>query len=101
MGLANHTLFIAQDEYLNGRRGQYAEKYGALSPWYSHWDMRILQDRAVDSDPRFRLGMNVDICHRIEFLVKFDARARRQRHRDRPHLTTRSLPADFDHLIIR
>ncbi|HRI58900.1 MAG TPA: carboxypeptidase regulatory-like domain-containing protein, partial [Saprospiraceae bacterium] len=36
--------FIAQDEYLSGRRGQYAEKYGALSPWYSRWDMRILQD---------------------------------------------------------
>lgn len=36
--------FIAQDEYLSGLRGQYTEKYGALSPWFSRWDMRILQD---------------------------------------------------------
>ena len=38
------AAYIAQDEYLNGRRGQYAEKYAILSPWYSQWDVRILQD---------------------------------------------------------
>lgn len=36
--------FIQQDEYLNGNRGSYAEKYDILSPWYSRWDVRILQD---------------------------------------------------------
>lgn len=36
--------FIEQDEYLSERRGQFAEKYAILSPWYSRWDMRILQD---------------------------------------------------------
>lgn len=36
--------YIAQDDYLSGRRGDYAEKYGVLSPWFTNWDLRILQD---------------------------------------------------------
>lgn len=36
--------FIQQDEYLSGNRGGYAEKYDILSPWYSRWDVRVLQD---------------------------------------------------------
>ena len=41
---AAYKAFIEQDEYLKGRRGQYAEKYAILNPWYSTWDVRILQD---------------------------------------------------------
>jgi len=40
-GLKN---FIAQDDYLSGRRGQYSEKYAGEQPWYSQVDLRILQD---------------------------------------------------------
>ncbi|MBE0392306.1 carboxypeptidase regulatory-like domain-containing protein [Flavobacterium sp. PL002] len=36
--------FINQDDYLSGRRGQYAERYGALSPWRGKWDMKLIQD---------------------------------------------------------
>jgi hypothetical protein len=36
--------FINQDKYLSKRKGQYTEKYGGETPWYSQWDMRILQD---------------------------------------------------------
>ncbi|WP_340199112.1 carboxypeptidase regulatory-like domain-containing protein [Ascidiimonas sp. W6] len=36
--------FILQDDYLSGRRGQYAERYGALAPWRGKWDVRFLQD---------------------------------------------------------
>ncbi|KIC96437.1 TonB-dependent receptor [Flavihumibacter solisilvae] len=39
-----YRAFIEQDDYLSGRRGQYAEKYAILSPWYSNWDFRLLQD---------------------------------------------------------
>lgn len=42
--------FFAQDDYLNERRGEYAEKYDILSPWQSTWDLRVLQD--------FKLGAN-------------------------------------------
>ncbi|MFV9551460.1 TonB-dependent receptor [Algibacter sp. PT7-4] len=36
--------YIAQDDYLNDRRGQYAERYGALAPWRGKWDVKFLQD---------------------------------------------------------
>lgn len=36
--------FIAQDQYLSQRRGEYTEKYGGESPWYGQLDLRILQD---------------------------------------------------------
>jgi len=36
--------FISQDDYLSENRGEYAEKYGNLSPWYNTWDLRIAQD---------------------------------------------------------
>lgn len=36
--------FINQDDYLNDLKGQYTEKYGAETPWFSQLDMRILQD---------------------------------------------------------
>jgi len=36
--------YIAQDDYLNGRRGQYAERYGALAPWRGKWDVKFMQD---------------------------------------------------------
>lgn len=36
--------FIAQDDYLNGRRGKFTEKYEGEMPWFSQVDMRLLQD---------------------------------------------------------
>lgn len=36
--------FLQQDAYLSSRRGQYAERYGALAPWRGRWDIKVLQD---------------------------------------------------------
>lgn len=44
--------FIAQDKYLSGRRGQYTEKNGGQTPWFSQLDARVLQDF------RFKTGKN-------------------------------------------
>ncbi len=44
--------FIAQDKYLSSRRGQYTEKNGGQTPWFSQLDMRVLQDL------KFKTGKN-------------------------------------------
>jgi len=36
--------FIRQDDYLSSHRGQIAERFGAVNPWFSNIDLRILQD---------------------------------------------------------
>lgn len=36
---ALYNDFIKQDDYLSEHRGSYAERYGALSPWRSKWDV--------------------------------------------------------------
>ncbi|MBP6827374.1 MAG: TonB-dependent receptor [Saprospiraceae bacterium] len=51
--------YIAQDEYLRNNRGQYAEKYAALSPWYSRWDMRILQDYNLPNKNVIQLSIDI------------------------------------------
>ena len=41
---AAFKAFVNQDGYMSDHRGEVAEKYAVLSPWYSNWDLRILQD---------------------------------------------------------
>ena len=41
---AQLDAFIAQDDYLSKHRGEIAERFGAVNPWYSNLDLRILQD---------------------------------------------------------
>ena len=36
--------YIKQDDYLNSRRGQYAERNGAVTPYTTRMDVRVLQD---------------------------------------------------------
>lgn len=51
--------YIAQDEYLSSRRGQYTEKYGALSPWYSHWDLRLAQDYVLPNKNTIQFTIDI------------------------------------------
>ena len=51
--------FIDQDQYLSGRKGQYAEKYGILSPWYSRWDIRFLQDIKLGESNKIQVSLDI------------------------------------------
>ncbi|MBM4167760.1 MAG: TonB-dependent receptor [Ignavibacteria bacterium] len=42
------NAFIEQDDYLKSHRGQIADRFGALNPWFSNMDLRILQDVNFD-----------------------------------------------------
>jgi len=41
--------FIEQDEYLSTRRGDYAERNGAMLPWFSQFDFRVAQDFTLET----------------------------------------------------
>ncbi|HEX6576489.1 MAG TPA: carboxypeptidase regulatory-like domain-containing protein [Gemmatimonadaceae bacterium] len=38
------NAFIEQDKYLSKHRGEIAERFGAVNPWYNDIDLRVLQD---------------------------------------------------------
>ena len=42
------NAFIEQDKYLSAHRGEIAERFGGVNPWYQTLDLRILQDIAFD-----------------------------------------------------
>ncbi len=54
--------FIEQDPYLRNHRGQIAERFGALNPWYNNVDLRLLQDFSLDlggSRHGFQLSLDI------------------------------------------
>ncbi|WP_158729975.1 MULTISPECIES: carboxypeptidase regulatory-like domain-containing protein [unclassified Flavobacterium] len=64
---AAFDAFISQDKYLSERRGQYAERYGALAPWRGKWDMKLIQDYnfkpSSSSDKTNTIQFSVDILN--------------------------------------
>ncbi|MGD8306228.1 MAG: TonB-dependent receptor [Ignavibacteria bacterium] len=41
------NAFILQDDYLSEHRGEIAERFGAVNPWFFNVDFRLLQDLAL------------------------------------------------------
>jgi hypothetical protein len=56
---AGYKSYIAQDKYLSSIRGQYAERNGAINPWYSNWDLRILQDMGIGGANKLQLSIDI------------------------------------------
>ena len=56
--------FIEQDKYLSTHRGQIAERFGAIAPWYSNIDLRILQDFGIGGgSQRHTFQLSVDMLN--------------------------------------
>ena len=57
--------YISQDKYLSSRRGDYAERNGSLSPWYTQLDAKILQDFTLttNSGKKNTLQLSLDILN--------------------------------------
>jgi hypothetical protein len=56
--------FVEQDEYLRENKGQYASRYGAVYPWYTRIDMRILQDFSIKiKDKKHTLQLSWDVIN--------------------------------------
>ncbi|GAA3928620.1 carboxypeptidase regulatory-like domain-containing protein [Hymenobacter algoricola] len=56
------NAYIGQDKYLSTRRGQYTERNGNLSPWYTQLDAKLLQDFSLMISQRkhiFQLSFDV------------------------------------------
>lgn len=56
------NAFIEQDDYLSGHRGEIAERFGALNPWYTNLDLRVLQDFVISRGLKrhtFQLSLDV------------------------------------------
>jgi hypothetical protein len=42
------NAFIEQDDYLSSHRGEIAERFGAVNPWFTNIDLKILQDYVLN-----------------------------------------------------
>ena len=51
--------FIRQDAYLKGRRGQYAERYGALSPWRGKMDVKFIQNLEIMDNNSLEFSIDI------------------------------------------
>lgn len=57
------NAFIEQDPYLRSHRGAIAERSGAVNPWYSNVDLRILQDFAFGNVTRHAFQLSLDVLN--------------------------------------
>lgn len=56
---AGFDAYIQQDKYLSTHRGQVAEKFASLSPWYSTFDVRLLQDYTLANRHNIQLSLDI------------------------------------------
>jgi len=63
--------YIEQDKYLRTRKGQYAERNGALLPWTNRFDVKILQDFFVNvGGKRNTIQLSLDILNAANLVNK-------------------------------
>lgn len=63
------NAFIEQDDYLKTHRGQIAERFGAINPWFSNVDFKLLQNFIVPlSGQSHTFQLSVDILNVLNLL---------------------------------
>lgn len=63
--------FINQDDYLKGRKGQYAERGGAKMPWHHQLDFKYLRDMNVRiGKTKHSLQLGMDVENLLNFFCK-------------------------------
>lgn len=63
------NAFIEQDDYLKSHRGQIAERFGAVNPWFSNVDLKVLQDFIVPlGGQAHTFQLSVDILNVLNLL---------------------------------
>jgi hypothetical protein len=61
--------FIVQDPYLSDHRGEISERFGAVNPWYSNVDLRLMQDIAFAAGGRRQtIQLSVDVLNLANLL---------------------------------
>ncbi|NJB71979.1 hypothetical protein GGR42_002470 [Saonia flava] len=56
---AAFDAFIAQDDYLSDRRGEYVERYAAIAPWRGKWDMKFIQELKIGENNAVQFSIDV------------------------------------------
>jgi len=63
------NAFIEQDYYLSEHRGEIAERFGAINPWFLNIDLRIKQDFYLNfSGQKHTFQLSLDILNLPNFL---------------------------------
>ena len=58
------NAFIEQDDYLKENRGKIADRFGALNPWFSNIDLKVMQDfTIITGDRPHTLQLSIDILN--------------------------------------
>ena len=61
--------FIEQDDYLSENRGKIAERNGAINPWFSNIDLKVLHNYTVSAMGRdHRMQFSLDILNFANFI---------------------------------
>ncbi|MDR1973909.1 MAG: carboxypeptidase regulatory-like domain-containing protein [Bacteroidales bacterium] len=55
--------FVEQDKYLSSRKGQYAERFGAVMPWVHQFNLKITQDFVLENVRKTRIQITFDILN--------------------------------------
>ncbi|MDR3350544.1 MAG: carboxypeptidase regulatory-like domain-containing protein [Prevotellaceae bacterium] len=55
--------FLAQDDYLNSHKGEYAQRFGAVMPWVHQFNLKLTQDFVMDNVHKTKIQLTLDVLN--------------------------------------